>query len=203
MKKINTEQGSPQWLEYRKNHIMATDAGIILGLNNFKGTHQLWQEKMGFIEPEPVNDFMIRGSLLEPVARDLLCEQLGCYFKPLVIESDEYPWMGASLDGITNDWSYICEIKCMKLSKHLQVSEDNIDPCHYAQMQHQLACTRALAVYYASYHPEAHEQLTIVKIYPNDEYIEKMIEKEKEFFFETMCNMEPTSESFTLKQRVK
>ncbi len=91
----------------------------------------------------------------------------------------------------------------MKLSKHLQVSEDTIDPCHYAQMQHQLACTNARAVYYASYHPDAPEPLTVVTVNPNKEYIEEMIEKEKEFFFETMCNMQPTRESFKFKEKVR
>ncbi len=203
MKIISLEQGSDPWLEFRRKHIQATDAGIILGLNNFKDMHQLWQEKMGFIEPEPSNAAMARGQMLEPIARQLLCEQLGIHFEPLVIESGDYPWMGASLDGISLTHSTICEIKCMKLSKHLQVSAETLDPCHFAQMQHQIACTNAKIVYYASYHPEAPETLTIVKIYPDKEYIENMIEKEKEFFFETMCSMEPTRESWTFKEKVR
>jgi len=158
---------------------------------------------MGFIDPEPANESMKRGNLLEPIARKLLCEQLGIELEPLVVESSEYGWMGASLDGISHLASHVCEIKCMKLSKHLQVSKETIDPCHYAQMQHQLICTNAEVIYYASYHPDAPEPLTIVKIYPNIEYIENMIEKEKEFFFETMCNMHPTRESFKFKEKVR
>jgi putative phage-type endonuclease len=203
MKIINLEQGSLLWLSYRQKHIMATDAGVILGLNRFKDTHQLWQEKMGFVEPEPINDFMTRGQALEPVARGLLCEQVGINFEPIVIESDQFPWMGASLDGISDDRTCICEIKCMKINKHLQVSQDNIDLCHYAQMQHQIACTNAKVVFYASYHPDAPEPLTIIEVYPDKKYIENMIEMEKEFFFETMCSMEPTRESWTLKQKVR
>lgn len=199
MKILELEQGSLPWIAYRQKHVMATDSAIILGLNNFKGVHQLWQEKMGFIELEPANEAMKRGSLLENDARMLLCEQLGIYFIPMVIESSEHPWMGASLDGISPDQSCICEIKCMKLSKHLQVSPDTIDPCHYAQMQHQLACSGTYVAYYTSFHPDA--ALTVIKVDRNDDYIEEMIEKEKEFYFETMCNMEPTRESFTLKQR--
>lgn len=203
MKILQLEQGSQSWLSYRQKHIMATDAAIVLGLNNFKDMHQLWQEKMGFVQPEPVNDFMIRGQLLEKIAREQLNEQLGINFEPVVIESIDYPWMGASLDGISNDKSAICEIKCMKLSKHLQVSIDTLDPCHYAQMQHQLACSKADLVCYASYHPDAPDPLTYFEIYPDDEYIKNMIEKEKEFFFETMCNMQPTRESWTLKKKIK
>ncbi len=203
MKIIELEQGSPQWLSFRQKHIQATDAPIILGLNNFKGVHQLWQEKMGFIEPEPCNPAMLRGQELEPIARELLCKKLSIHFDPVVIESSQFPWMGASLDGISRNHEIICEIKCMKLSKHLQVSEDTIDPCHYAQMSHQLACSNAKMVCYASYHPDAPETLTIVEIFPDEEYIQEMIEKEKEFYFETMCNMEPTKESFTLKQKEK
>ena len=61
MKILQLEQGSQPWLSYRQKHIMATDAAIVLGLNNFKDMHQLWQEKMGFIEPEPANEAMKRG----------------------------------------------------------------------------------------------------------------------------------------------
>ncbi len=203
MKIVSLDQNTPEWLQWRIKHVTATDAPKILGLDRWTGIHDHWMKKMGFIEPEPVNEFMKRGTALEPVARQLLCEQLDIHFEPVVIESDQYPWMGASLDGISPDRSAICEIKCMKLNKHLQVSEDNIDPCHYAQMQHQLACSGAKLAVYASYHPDAPETLTMIQIYPNKEYIENMIEKEKEFYFETMCNMQPTRESFTLKQRIR
>jgi hypothetical protein len=91
----------------------------------------------------------------------------------------------------------------MKLSKHLQVSKDTIDICHFAQMQHQLACTQYECVVYASYHPDAPDPLTIVEILPDLDFIENMIEKEKEFYFETMCNMQPTRDSWTLKQKVR
>jgi putative phage-type endonuclease len=203
MKIVNLEQNTPAWHKWRVQHVTATDAPKILDKDRWCGIHDHWMKKMGFVEPDPVNEAMERGQLLEPIARELLCKQLEINFEPAVIESDEYPWMGASLDGITKDWNYICEIKCMKLQKHLQVSKETIDPCHYAQMQHQLACTRALAVYYASYHPDAPEPLTIVKIFPDDKYIANMIEKEKEFFFETMRSMEPTRESWTFKEKVR
>jgi putative phage-type endonuclease len=203
MKIIELEQGSQQWLSWRQQHITATDAGIILGLNNFKGIHQLWQEKMGFVEPEPSNPAMLRGQMLESIARDLLYDQVGLNFKPMVIESDIYPWMGASLDGINYSRDAACEIKCMKLSKHLNVSLKTLDPCHYAQIQHQIECSGVDMVYYVSYHPEADLKLKIINIYPDREYIEEMIEKEKEFYFETMCNMQPTRESFTLKQKIR
>lgn len=203
MKILQLDQGSQSWLDYRKNHVMATDSAIILGLNNFKDMHQLWLEKMGFIEPEPYNHFMKRGQELEPIARQLLSDKLQIDFEPAVIESSYYHWMGASLDGISLSHSVICEIKCMKLSKHLQVSEDTIDPCHYAQMQHQLACSKAYSCYYASYHPDAHDPLIIIRIFADHSYIDEMIEKEKEFFFETMCNMQPTRDSWTLKQKVR
>ena len=201
MRIIDLQQNSKPWLEFRRKHIQATDAGIILGLNHWKDPHQLWLEKMGFVEPEPCNAAMRRGQILEENARGLLCEQLGIDFEPIVIESEQFPWMGASLDGYSQKYKCICEIKCMKLQKHLQVTEDTIDSCHFAQMMHQLTCSRADLVYYASYHPKAFDPLTIVKIVPDREYIKNMIEKEKEFFFETMCNMEPTSESWTLNGR--
>ena len=197
-------QGSQSWLQWRRSKITATDAGIILGLNNFKNMHQLWQEKMGFIDPEPENESMKRGQLLEPIARAQLSAQLGINFQPVVIESDDYPWMGASLDGIEQEKCCICEIKCMKLHKHLKVSRETLDPCHYAQMQHQLACSGYDSCIYQSWHDnETIEQSIYFKVFRDDEYIKNMIEKEKQFFFETMCCMKPTSDSWVFKEKVR
>jgi putative phage-type endonuclease len=199
MKIIDLQQNTPEWLKWRVQHVTATDAPKILNKDHWCGIHDHWMKKMGFVEPDPTNDAMKRGQLLEPIARAQLSAQLGINFEPVVIENGNYTWMGASLDGISSDWKFICEIKCMKLSKHLQVSRETLETCHYAQMQHQLECSKAHAVFYASYHPDAPDPLTIVKIFPDEEYIENMIEKEKEFFFETMCCMEPTIESWTFK----
>ena len=73
-------QGSESWLSWRRSKVTATDAGIILGLNNFKDMHQLWQEKMGFIEPQPATESMKRGNLLEPYAREMINAQLDIDF---------------------------------------------------------------------------------------------------------------------------
>jgi putative phage-type endonuclease len=153
MKIVDLQQNTPEWLKWRVQHVTATDASKILGLDRWCGIHDHWMKKMGFVEPEPTNEFMTRGQALEPVARDQLIEQLGIYFEPVVIESDQFPWMGASLDGINNGRDYACEIKCMKLSKHLNVSLETVDPCHYAQMQHQIACGNIDMIFYVSYHP--------------------------------------------------
>jgi len=196
-------QGSESWLQWRRSKVTATDAGIILGLNKFKDMHQLWQEKMGFINPEPPSEAMKRGSLLENEARELLSEKTGIDFQPAVIESSKFYWMGASLDGINYEKKVICEIKCMKLSKHMNVSFDTLDPCHFSQMQHSLACSCFNLAYFGSYHPDAEEKLKIIYVPAYLEYQKNMIEKEEEFYFETMCNMQPTRESFKFKEKVR
>ena len=60
---IPLEQGSAKWLEYRKSKVMATDSPILLGSNPWRTPIELWEEKLGLREPQPLNDAMRRGQL--------------------------------------------------------------------------------------------------------------------------------------------
>ena len=57
---INLIQGSPEWLELRKNKITGTDSSVLLGSNPFKTRLELWQQKMGLKEQDACNAAMLR-----------------------------------------------------------------------------------------------------------------------------------------------
>src|SRR4051812_15953986 len=101
MQRLLLEQGSQSWLDYRDDHIMATDAGIIMGSNHFKDPFRLWEEKVGFKERDPENAAMRRGRELEDEARLVFNSITKLGMVPCVCESNERPWQAASLDGIS------------------------------------------------------------------------------------------------------
>lgn len=180
---INLQQGSQAWHDYRLCHIMATDASIIMEVNPFKSPDKLWEEKLGFCPPEIINKAMMRGNELEPIVRELFNESHNIPMNAAVCESDNYPWMAASLDGISPDGELIIEIKCPNQDTHNLALDGQIKPYYFCQMQHQLFCTQAKKCIYLSYRPESNNKKLIeLEVYPHVEYIAMMIEKEKEFW---------------------
>lgn len=191
---IELVQGSQEWLDYRKSKIMATDTPILLGSNPWKTKLELWEEKLGFREPTPLNDAMRRGQELEPIARELAEIELKMKFTPKVIESEEHLWLAASLDGISACGKIILEIKCPKEATHLQTIHQNIPEYYIDQMQHQLLVTSAETCFYCSYRPEYKEwPLAIIQILP-DLFKKKEIKLKSQIFYEDMQTMNPPTE---------
>lgn len=190
MPRIDLEQGSDAWLQYRQAHIMATDGSIILGEGFNKTALQLWEEKFGIRKAEPLNDKMKEGQMLEPIAREIACRELEIEFEPCVFESDKYSWMSASLDGISEDNNYLLEIKCGEKS-YKQALEDMIPHYYYIQMQHQLLTTGADLCFYFCYRPEHKERpYIIMEVKPNKIMFERLI-KEEQAFWISMCTIQP------------
>lgn len=197
---ISLVQGSDNWLAYRKERVMATDTPVLLGSTPWKEKLQLWKEKQGLVPATEMNDAMRRGIMLELPARELASIQLNMEFNPMVYESDEFPWLAASLDGISSCREYILEIKSPKESTHMNAIEQIIPEYYIDQMQHQLLVTQAKHCFYVSYRPEYREcPLVIIEIKPNIEKQLEIIEKGHEFYIQ-MCTMN-APEEWKFKER--
>lgn len=187
MKIIPVEQGSEDWIAWRKTRITATDAAVIMRSNKYTNPRVLWEEKMDLIPPKTTNEHMERGRQLEPVARKLFIQQTGIHVEPLVIENDSFFWMGASLDGIDSSRKILVEIKCPTIDGHIAAINKEIKPMYRHQMQHALGASEADICFYITYN-ESHEQpLNILEVPRDDKLIEKILEAEECFYKEFMC----------------
>ena len=95
-----------EWLKYRTRGIGGSDVSIIAGINPFKSVHQLWLEKTGQTEPEQTDsDYAHFGTLLEPIVRKEFTARTGIKVrqKHMLLQSEEYPFMFADLDGVINE----------------------------------------------------------------------------------------------------
>ncbi len=203
MKIIDLEQGSDLWLDFRYCHITSTDSASILGLSPYKSIQELWLEKTKRVPPKKSNARMKRGNDLEPIARNFLIQQTGIDFKPTVVVHDTLYYLMASLDGISSCERFLCEIKCPSISNHILALEGSVIPTYYCQCMHHLAITGCDKCYYFSYNPDFDGVKTVtIEILPDMEYIQAMIEKEREFYFEyLMKDVEPPKEwTFTPKE---
>lgn len=142
MKRLNIEQDTHQWHEWRKTLLTATDAGIILGENPYCTAYKLWQRKLGKIPPQVVTPPMLRGKIDEPRARDIFIQKYGINMTPVCIETEKYmvvdkPLIGASLDGMSDDGKWILEVKSQDIEK---IKREGIPAFHMSQMQEQIMC---------------------------------------------------------------
>lgn len=173
------KQNTNEWLELRKTKIGASDAPIILGVSPWKTPLQLWEEKLGLRESEPMNEHMRRGHELEPVARAAYNDATGNLCEPEVVFHPEYEWMMASLDGISPGRDIIVEIKCPGEADHITASEGKVPSKYYPQLQHQMACANVVKAHYFSYRDG---NFHLVEVARDEEFINDLLVKEREFF---------------------
>lgn len=179
MKEINLEQGSQEWLSWRKTVITATDASIIMGNNPWDTPYSCWQRKIGLIPEKKSNEVMERGKRLEPEARDQFIERHEIYMEPMVVESTELDFLGASLDGISQNHDSLLEIKCGGYKLHDMAYRGEIPQYYKDQMQHQLLVTGASKCFYYSYNGK---DGICIEVYPDPEFKERFIPKAREFW---------------------
>lgn len=192
MKKILDKRNMSQedWQAYRRKQagIGGSEAAAILGIQPAyaKPAFILWLEKTGQKEVEPIdNDFIKWGNIMEPVIRKQFALESGLkvYQNNFVLQHDEHPFMLANLDGEVVDPSRegrgILEIKTTSEWNKKEWDGDKV-PNHYmSQIQHYLAVTGykwAIIVVLIG-----GNKMKDFYIDRDDEIIEMLIEKEREF----------------------
>lgn len=176
MIEIELVQGSDEWKIFRKNHITATDSSIIMGTNPFRTKLSLWEEKVFGWEQEfdqKSIDRMQEGQRLEPLARNSFEIETGIKVVPIVAEHDEYNFLSASFDGVSQDRKSVVEIKCGKKS-HAQARKGIISPFYLNQLQHQMYLADVEMIFFYSF--DGQEGITIIEE-RDDKFIKKMLEK--------------------------
>jgi len=139
--KINLNQGTQAWLEYRREKFNASETPDIMGVG-FNKPYQLAQIKFGGVE-QYQSRAMADGIKYEPLIRQKIEIDTGLKFEPCVIQSDDDPRFSASLDGYNEKENLIIEIKFSK-NEAFQIHEKG-EPSinYYYQIQHQLMVTGA------------------------------------------------------------
>lgn len=192
---VNLEQGTQAWLEFRRQHVTATDACKIMGTVpvSWGTAYTCWCDKLSGKEIQ-INAAMQRGIELEPFARTAYNQLKGYDCEPIIALSNDCPWMMASLDGISSDLKHIVEIKCPGSKTHDIAKSGKIPDYYNPQLQHQMSVTGLNSVDYCSYDGT---ECVVINVDRDDEYIDEMIEKEKVFYDCIMsCDPPPSSEIY-------
>lgn len=176
----------------RKNFIGASDAPIIMGVSPWRTVKQLYSEKIGTEAPQKETYPMTRGNELEALAREMFEKITGYWVMPRRLFHPIYEWMMASLDGMDATEKVVVEIKCPGKKSHAQAKNGKVPEIYYPQLQHQMIVADLKKMYYFSYYGGSHYLFTVER---DDEYCEKLIEKESKFW-DCIKNMTEPGDDF-------
>jgi putative phage-type endonuclease len=184
-------QQTPEWHAWRMQGIGSSDAPVIMHESPWRTPKQIWELRTGRrTEQENINPALRRGLELEPKARAAYEAFMGEQMEPLCLVHDRFHWMRASVDGLNFDRATVLEIKCPLRSDDHRLALAGQVPRHYfAQLQHQLEVTQANELHYWSFDGE---RGTLVRVRPDPNYIQRLIEAETEFWRWVVENRWPT-----------
>ena len=142
-----------EWLEYRRLGIGGSDASVVCGINRYKSPVELWLDKTGQIPPQEAGEAAYWGTQLEPFVRAEFTRRTGIEVKQVkeLLQSEEYPFMLANLDGICevpDVGTCIFEAKTASAYKAGEW-EDTIPDEYMLQVQHYMAVTGYAGTYIA------------------------------------------------------
>lgn len=157
------KQGSPEWLEYRRNKRNASETPAVMGHSPwFPKTHiQLARVKRG-LDAVFETKAMRWGTGNEERARQHMEELTGLVVQPTVVIDGDY---SASLDGRTFDGEIIVEIKCPASGSKSNLFDGDLPMNYFLQVQHQLMVSKAKKCVFFVWAPGIHR---IIEVFPNE-----------------------------------
>jgi len=179
-------ESDAKWLQFRKEHIGASDAPIIMGVAKWKTNDGriktpklLWEEKLGLDSMLTDNNATRYGKKMEEPARKAYEKMINDLVQPVVIKDTKMPYLMASLDGLNIIGDRAVEIKNANQEDHELAKKGQVPEKYYPQVQMQYLVTGVDKIDYFSFHKE---EGIIVEVKRDDEYISEMKSKLDEFW---------------------
>jgi len=181
------QQNTPEWHNFRKNHIGASEAPYIMGISPYVTPYQLWCRKLGFMPDAEMTSAMQRGHDLEPIALAAFEKEMGLFMTPVVLISRTVDWMSASLDGLDLDGKIAVEIKCPNRETHQIALNGKVPDKYIYQLQHQMMVLNVDLMYYFSFDGQKGVALEVTR---DDSLCEALFLHEQRFW-SSIQNFEP------------
>lgn len=152
MKIIDLQQGTPEWRAHRAKLHNASEAPAMMGASTAVKRSDLVRMKATGTEQQFsswVEEVLFeRGHEIEAAARPLAEKHIGEELYPATGQSDEFPDLGASFDGITMDEATAWECKQWNEAKAALVREGIVPPEDRWQCVQQLVVSGAKRLVY-------------------------------------------------------
>lgn len=192
MKIVELDPSTPEWLDWRKHGVGASDIGVLMGDNPYRTPYQLWEDKCGYAKPIPLSAPMKHGIATEPLAREWVSANLNLRLEPICCEDEENSIFKASLDGWDAQRKVVVEIKCPTTETTIDAAREggSIHKHWYDQMQWQMMICEAEKAYFAIWDYRSNGCI-ILEQWPDKKLWEEMREKATEFWTRVVCGDAP------------
>ena len=197
MNVINVSQRSDAWRLWRAQGVSASEAAVIMKRSPYKTPWRLWAEKTGLVlEQSLENNPLIRAGIQqEPAALQHFEEKHGVMLLPLCGESERYPLMRASFDGLSEHNEPV-EIKCPHENTYLDVCLNREQSVAYqlywCQVQQQILVAEAERGFLYFYQDG---QAVEFEIQRDDKFIKLLIETAMDFWAAVKSGQEPKKDT--------
>jgi putative phage-type endonuclease len=152
---LTSTEGLPyeDWLAFRRLGIGGSDASVVCGINKYKASIELWMEKTGQMPHQEAGEAAYWGTRLESLVREEFTLRTGIEVSPVkqILQSEEYPFMLANLDGECQHPNYgSCVFEAKTAGAYVAKDwDDGIPDAYMLQIQHYMAVTGFQGAYIA------------------------------------------------------
>ena len=196
MKVVDVSQRSDAWRVWRSQGVSASEAAIIMNRSPYKTPWRLWAEKTGLVLEQPMdNNPLIRAGIQqEPAALQHFEEKHDVLLLPICGESERYPLMRASFDGLSEDNEPV-EVKCPHESTFLDVllnREHSVAyQLYWCQLQQQLLIAEANRGFLYFYHQGQTVEFAIAR---DEVFLTQLIATAMDFWSAVKLGKEPNKD---------
>jgi len=182
------------WLAYRNLGIGGSDASVVCRVNKYKSLIELWLEKTGQKAPKEAGEAAYWGTQLESLVREEFSLRSGLKVITVnqILQSREYPFMLANLDGVCRCPIYgkcIFEAKTANAFKAGEWEGNSVPQEYILQIQHYLCVTGFDGAYVAVLIGGNEFQWKFVN--RDEELISMLIRYERDFWMHVQDDIPP------------
>lgn len=176
------EMSRQEWLWNRKKGIGGSDASAILGFNPWKSAFELYVEKTSDEVREIDNEAIHWGNVLENVVAEEFTRRTGKKVRRRnqMFQHHEHEFMIANIDRDVVGERALLECKTTNAFNFEAWEGDQIPPAYICQLQHYMAVLGYEKAYIAVL--IGGQKFVWKEVKRDDEFIELMIEQEKDFW---------------------
>lgn len=172
-----------EWLELRRHYIGGSDAGAVLGLDDYASPTSVWAEKTGRVPGFDGNLTTRVGAHLEELVAQLFTDETGKKVrrKNRMLVNEDYPFACADVDRLVVGEKALLEIKTTNSFPVMKrVRGGEYPERWYCQMTHYLAVTGLQKAYLAVL--VNCRELRIFELERDEEEIAALMDAERDFW---------------------
>lgn len=181
------------WLAIRRTGIGSSDVSALVGLSEYRGPRDVFDDKTGAIPllatADAPSEAARWGTLLEPVVREEFATRAGLSIRLVgTHRSRQWPWMMANVDGLTSDGGVYEGKTCSEWASD-EWDGDQVPDHAELQVQHGMAVTGLRHAWIAGL--IGGQRLVYRRVERDDELIAMLVERERQFWHDHVLTGTP------------